>query len=138
MNQTLCLTRRQYEHCILSLSTNKRTRSCDLCRTWPPQPQLLLLPGSYVSFDHLSFKVTLTLVSEPSHFCFTNLLLSSFSSLFRQKMKNQYLLLNSCLFFDAPLASKIASLLIKKQKCYFANKGLSSQNYGFSSSHVWM
>ena len=27
---------------------------------------------------------------------------------------------------------------IKKQRCYFANKGLSSQNYGFSSSHVWM
>ena len=27
---------------------------------------------------------------------------------------------------------------IKKQKHYFANKGLSSQNYGFSSSHVWM
>ena len=27
---------------------------------------------------------------------------------------------------------------IKKQKYYFANKGLSSQSYGFSSSHVWM
>ena len=27
---------------------------------------------------------------------------------------------------------------IKKQRCYFANKGLSSQNYSFSSSHVWM
>ena len=27
---------------------------------------------------------------------------------------------------------------IKKQKHYFANKGLSSQGYGFSSSHVWM
>ena len=27
---------------------------------------------------------------------------------------------------------------IKKQRHYFANKGLSSQNYGFSSSHVWM
>ena len=27
---------------------------------------------------------------------------------------------------------------IKKQRCYFGNKGLSSQNYGFSSSHVWM
>ena len=26
---------------------------------------------------------------------------------------------------------------IKKQKHYFANKGLSSQNYGFSNSHVW-
>ena len=27
---------------------------------------------------------------------------------------------------------------IKKQKYYFANKGLSSQSYGFSNSHVWM
>ena len=27
---------------------------------------------------------------------------------------------------------------IKKQRDYFANKGLSSQRYGFSSSHVWM
>jgi len=27
---------------------------------------------------------------------------------------------------------------IKKQRRYFAYKGLSSQNYGFSSSHVWM
>ena len=27
---------------------------------------------------------------------------------------------------------------IKKQKQYFANKGLSSQSFGFSSSHVWM
>jgi len=27
---------------------------------------------------------------------------------------------------------------IKKQRCYFANKVLSSQGYGFSSSHVWM
>jgi len=26
----------------------------------------------------------------------------------------------------------------KKQKHYFANKGLSSQSYGFSSGHVWM
>ena len=28
--------------------------------------------------------------------------------------------------------------LIKKQRHYFANKGLSSQSYYFSSSHVWM
>ena len=28
--------------------------------------------------------------------------------------------------------------LIKKQRYYFANKGLSSQSYGFSSSHGWM
>ena len=27
---------------------------------------------------------------------------------------------------------------IKKQRHYFANKGLSSQGYGFSSSRVWM
>ena len=27
---------------------------------------------------------------------------------------------------------------IKKQRHYFANKGLSSKCYGFSSSHVWM
>ena len=27
---------------------------------------------------------------------------------------------------------------IKKQRHYFANKGQSSQSYGFSSSHVWM
>ena len=27
---------------------------------------------------------------------------------------------------------------IKNQRRYFANKGLSSQGYGFSSSHVWM
>ena len=28
--------------------------------------------------------------------------------------------------------------LIKKQRHYFANKGLSSQDYGYSSGHVWM
>ena len=27
---------------------------------------------------------------------------------------------------------------IKKQRHYFANKGPSSQSYGFSGSHVWM
>ena len=27
---------------------------------------------------------------------------------------------------------------IKKQRHYFANKGLSSQSYGFSTSHVWI
>ena len=27
---------------------------------------------------------------------------------------------------------------IKKQRHYFANKGASSQGYGFSSGHVWM
>ena len=28
--------------------------------------------------------------------------------------------------------------ILKKQRHYFANKGLSRQGYGFSSSHVWM
>ena len=27
---------------------------------------------------------------------------------------------------------------VKKQRHYFANKGLSSQSYGLSSGHVWM
>ena len=27
---------------------------------------------------------------------------------------------------------------IKKQRHYFANKGLSNQGYGFSSGHIWM
>ena len=27
---------------------------------------------------------------------------------------------------------------IKKQRNYFANKGPSSQAYGFSSGHIWM
>ena len=28
--------------------------------------------------------------------------------------------------------------ILKKQRHYFANKGLLSQSYGFSSSHVWV
>ena len=27
---------------------------------------------------------------------------------------------------------------VKKQRHYFANKGLSNQGYGFSSGHVWI
>ena len=30
------------------------------------------------------------------------------------------------------------SSIFKKQRDYFANKGLSSQGYGFSSGHVWI
>ena len=33
--------------------------------------------------------------------------------------------------------TKLYSML-KKHRYYFADKGLSSQKYGFSSSHVWM
>ena len=37
--------------------------------------------------------------------------------------------------------TNLDSILKKKrerERHYFANKGLSSQSYGFSSSHVWM
>ena len=47
----------------------------------------------------------------------------------RSEIKRGFLLGKSC---DQPRRS------IKKQRHYFANKGLSSQRYGFSSSHVWM
>ena len=32
----------------------------------------------------------------------------------------------------------MTNLAYKKQRHYFANKGSSSQGYGFSSGHVWM
>ena len=34
--------------------------------------------------------------------------------------------------------NKAGTTIIKKQRRHFANKGLSSQGYGFSSGHVWM
>ena len=37
-----------------------------------------------------------------------------------------------------PLLSFPPRQHIKKQRHYFADKSLSSQSYGFSSSHVWM
>ena len=41
---------------------------------------------------------------------------------------------------DACIISLVMSVLrhIKKQRHYFANKGMSSQGYGFSSGDVWM
>ena len=36
------------------------------------------------------------------------------------------------------LPQSLIPLEVPKQRHYFANKGLSSQGYGFSSSHVWM
>ena len=45
------------------------------------------------------------------------------------KLKDAYSLEKS---YDQP------RLHIKKQRHYFANKGSSSQGYGFSSSHVWI
>ena len=45
------------------------------------------------------------------------------------KLKDAYSLKES---YDRPRQH------IKKQRLYFANKGLSSQGYGFSSGHAWM
>ena len=42
-----------------------------------------------------------------------------------------------CLLLERKAMTNLVSIL-KKQRHYFANKGPSSQSYGFSSSHVWM
>ena len=42
-----------------------------------------------------------------------------------------------CLLLGRKVMTNLDRIL-KKQKHYFANKGPSSQGYGFSSSHVWM
>ena len=42
-----------------------------------------------------------------------------------------------CLLFGRKVVTNLDSVL-KKQRHYFANTGLSSQGYGFSSGHVWM
>ena len=42
-----------------------------------------------------------------------------------------------CLLLGKKVMTNLDSIL-KKQRHYFANKCLSSQSYGFSSSHVWM
>ena len=42
-----------------------------------------------------------------------------------------------CLLLGRKFVTNLDSIL-KSQRHYFANKGLSSQGYGFSSSHVWM
>ena len=41
-------------------------------------------------------------------------------------------------FYLEPISLDPLKLQIKKQRHYFANKGPSSQGYGFSHSHVWM
>ena len=45
--------------------------------------------------------------------------------------------LSPCLFFTSPYLFNLIKH-IQKQRHYFANKGLSSQGYGFSSGQVWM
>ena len=42
-----------------------------------------------------------------------------------------------CLLLGRKAMINLDSIL-KKQRHYFANKGTSSQSFGFSSSHVWM
>ena len=42
-----------------------------------------------------------------------------------------------CLLLGRKLMTNLDSIL-KKQRHHFANKGPSSQGYGFPSSHVWM
>ena len=41
-----------------------------------------------------------------------------------------------CLLLGRKVMTNLESIL--KSRNYFANKGLSSQGYGFSSGHVWM
>ena len=48
-----------------------------------------------------------------------------------------------CLLLGRQVMTNLDSILKsrdkkKRQRHYFSNKGLSSQGYGFSSSHVWM
>ena len=42
-----------------------------------------------------------------------------------------------CLLLGRKAVASLDSIL-KKQRCYFASKGPSSQGYGFYSGHVWM
>ena len=42
-----------------------------------------------------------------------------------------------CLLLGRKVMTNIDSIL-KKQRHYFVNKGLSGQSYGFPSNHVWM
>ena len=43
-----------------------------------------------------------------------------------------------CLLLRRKVITNLDSILKTKQRYYFANKGRSSQGYGFSSGHVWM
>ena len=42
------------------------------------------------------------------------------------------------LLLGRKVMTNLDSIFIKKQRHYFANKGLSIQSYSFSSSHVWI
>ena len=42
------------------------------------------------------------------------------------------------LFLGRKVMSNLDSIFKSRERHYFANKGLSSQGYGFSTGHVWM
>ena len=50
----------------------------------------------------------------------------------------RFLLLGRKVMTNLDSILKTKDIKKKKQRHYFANKGLSSQSYGFSSSHIWM
>ena len=43
-----------------------------------------------------------------------------------------------CLLLGRKVITNLDSILKSRERRYFANKGPSSQGYGFSSSHVWI
>ena len=50
-----------------------------------------------------------------------------------------FIFLGSKITADGDCSHEIKRCLhIKKQRCYFADEGLSSQSYGFSSSRIWI
>ena len=51
---------------------------------------------------------------------------------------SDFILGGSKITADGDCSHEIKRQHIQKQRHYFANKGPSSQSYGFSSSHVWM
>ena len=53
------------------------------------------------------------------------------------KMVNAVMKLKRCLLHGRKFMTNLDSTFTK-QRHSFADKGLSSQSYGFSSSHVWM
>ena len=70
----------------------------------------------------------------------TNLVqLSSVQSLSRVRLFATQLIAASQVSLSITNSQSLLTIQhIKKQRHYFANKGPSSQGYGFSSSHVWM
>ena len=65
--------------------------------------------------------------------------LTSISHVTARKLLNlsEFQLMNSIHLLGRKVMTNLDSIL-KASAFYFDNKGLSSQSYGFSSSHVWM